>query len=79
MWLGCVCDSHSHYREQPKTLRCGMTYFCSVRCTISSFQTVFDLELSKDAANAAYGSHSDVHRHGIYLLFQIAMVDDGWC
>lgn len=46
--------------------------------TKGAIRTVFDSGLSDDEANSAYGSHSHVHRHGLYLLFQIAMVDDGW-
>ena len=46
--------------------------------TKGATRKVFDSGLSDEDSNSAYGSHSHVHRHGLYLLFQIAMVDDGW-
>ena len=35
-------------------------------------------QLSDDKANSRYGSHAHVHRHGFYLLIQIAIHDSDW-
>ena len=42
-----------------------------------SIRTVF-CSLEKEDANQKYGEHSHVHRHSLYLLFQVALLDSDW-
>ena len=34
--------------------------------------------MEEGQANAQYGKHAHVHRHSLYLLFQVALLDADW-
>ncbi|MAA79206.1 MAG: hypothetical protein CL916_08085, partial [Deltaproteobacteria bacterium] len=60
----------------------------------SSLQSLFDFSkpaktkgttrkvfstVSQEVGKQQYGDHAHVHRHGLYLLLHVALLDDDWC